>query len=249
MRADGERCRLERLYQEGAAKVRFPSPTGRACEAVLINTAGGVTGGDRFDWSITVSDGAACTAITQACEKIYRAEAGMAEVDVRLQVGAGARLDWLPQETILFDGARLTRRFEIDLAADARLLAVECAVLGRRAMGEVGARVRLNDRWRVRRGGRLILADNLTLADPTAAGPALLDGAGALAVLIYAAPDAEARLGPVRAALGDAHGGASAFDGKLLCRILAADGMALRGALLPVIAALRDDPLPRLWTV
>jgi urease accessory protein len=221
----------------------------------MINTAGGVTGGDRFDWRFEVGDGADCVALTQACEKAYRADAEPAQIRVNLAVGAGGRLDWLPQETILFDRARLERRFEADLTDDGRLLVIEAVILGRRAMGETAQGARLIDRWRVRRDGRLIFADAFRLAPASeATGPARLEGAGAYALVLLLGADAESRLDRVRASLASidagAHGGVSAFDSKLICRILARDGAALRRALLPVMSVLRDGGAPpRLWMV
>jgi urease accessory protein len=243
--------RVARLFQQGSAKVRMSATRpGSAVDAVLINTAGGLAGGDRFDWAIEADLGARCTVITQACEKIYRSEDEAARVDVRLTVGEDARLDWLPQETILFDRARLQRTLHAELAATARLVVLEAVILGRRAMGETVSVAAFRDRWRIRRCGRLIFADNLMLDGDVGAligRKAVLDGAGAFASLLYAADDAEARVAGVRDVLGAA-GGASAFDGKLFCRITARDGMALRAVLIPVLAALREAPLPRLWT-
>ena len=155
-RKDG-RTRLERLFQEGCAKLRLPTPLGDAPpEAVVINTAGGLTGGDRFAVEVELGEGAAATVTTQACERIYRSTGEPAEVTSRLRVAAGGRLAWLPQETILFDGGRLSRGLEVDLAGDAELLCVESILLGRAAMGERVIQGLLHDRWRIRREGRLI---------------------------------------------------------------------------------------------
>jgi len=250
-KAAGGATRLDRLHQDGCAKIRLPvDHAARGLEAVLINTSGGLTGGDRMAWRAEAGAGTRLTLTTQACEKIYRARDGRAEVATTLTVGAGARLDWLPQETILFDGAALSRRLEADLAADASVLVVEAVVLGRTAMDETVRQGELRDRWRIRREGRLIFADDLALAGPVAATAALaplLGGARAFASLLLADADAERALGPVRAAIGDL-GGASAFDGKLFARILAPDGLALRRVMIPAIAALRGgEPCPRVW--
>jgi urease accessory protein len=254
-------ARLERLFQEGSAKVRFTAPaltTGAGLDAVLINTAGGMTGGDHFDWSVDVGRNTHCTVVTQACEKIYRSENDAATVEVKLQVREKASLDWLPQETIAFEGARLKRTLDADLAAGARLLAVEAVVLGRRAMGETVRNLDLRDRWRIRREGRLVFADDVALAFSTAQGQtlpdpahgrALLDGAGAYASVLCVDDEAEGLLDGARAALGP-RSGASAFGGKLFCRILAQDGFALRRTLIPLLVHLRGgQPLPRLWTL
>ena len=250
VRADGGRTRLERLYQDGAAKLRLPRAREARLEAVMINSAGGMTGGDRFDWTVEVADRAHAVLTTQACERVYRASADVAQVSVSLAVGAGARLDWLPQETILFEGGAVARRIEAELAADATLLLCEAVILGRHAMGEHVSRGLFHDRWRIRREGRLVFADDLRLAGDIAAltrAAPLLDGAGAFATLLLAAPEAEARLDPVRAAIGDL-GGASAFDGKLVVRLVAPDGLALRRALIPALAALGATP-PAVWTL
>jgi urease accessory protein len=255
VRAEGGTTRLARLYQDGCAKIRLPTDhAARSLEAVLINTSGGLTGGDRMAWRVEAEAGAALTLTTQACEKVYRARPcpgdGRAEVSVSLDAAAGARIDWLPQETILFDGAALSRTLEADLAADARLLAVEAVVLGRTAMGETVRCGALRDRWRIRRGGRLVFADDLRFEGPVAEVAALaptLAGGKAFAALLLVAEDAARFLAPVRRAIG-ANGGASTFDGKLFARIVAPDGLALRRTLLPAIAALRDgEPAPRVW--
>ncbi|MGH6965691.1 MAG: urease accessory protein UreD [Phenylobacterium sp.] len=251
VRADGPVSRLARLYQDGCAKIRLPTDhSASTLEAVLINSAGGVTGGDRMSWRVDAEAGAALTLSTQACEKVYRARDGRAEISVSLNAGAGARIDWLPQETILFDGGALARTLTAELATDARLLAVEAVILGRTAMRETVRVGELRDRWRIRRAGRLIFADDLyfggDVAGLTAKAPTLA-GAAAFASILLVAEDAQRFLDPLRAALG-ANGGASAFDGKLFCRLVAEDGQELRRVLTPAIAALRAGaPCPRVW--
>jgi urease accessory protein len=242
--------RLHRLYQDGCGKIRLPRDADAVgLEAVLINSSGGLTGGDRLAWAAEADAGARLTVTTQACERIYRSNGGPARVETRLTVGAAAELHWLPQETLLFDQAALARSFEADLATGARLLAVESVVLGRTAMGEQVLAGRLRDRWRVRREGRLVFADEVRLegevARIAAAAPVLAGGC-AFASLLLVADDAHVRLDAVRDALG-ADGGASAFDGKLFARLVARDGRALRRALIPALEALRGSPLPRVW--
>ena len=244
---DDGRTRLSRLFQEGCAKIRLPRA--RGLEAVLINSAGGVTGGDRLDWQAEADAGAHLTLTSQACEKVYRARDGVAEVRVALSVGEAARVDWLPQETILFDGGALSRRLDAELAADARLLAVEAVVLGRTAMAETVRDGALRDRWRIRREGKLIFADDLRLdgaIDDLCARAPVLGGCRAFASLLLVADDAPRLLAPLRAALGPM-GGASAFEGKLFARLAAPDGFTLRQALLPALEVLREGDLPRVW--
>ena len=244
--------RLQTLYQDGCAKIRLPNTHDLSLQAVLINTAGGLTGGDRMSWEVTAGPNCHGVVTTQACEKVYRTAGGTAEVVTTLRVAEGARLDWLPQETILFDRAQLSRTITADLAADARLLVVEAVIFGRHAMGERMNRGVFRDRWRIRREGKLVHAEDMRLegaiAD-TLARPAVLAGHRTMASVVYCGDDAEMHLGKARAAIGEA-GGASAFAGKLVARITAADGMALRHALVPLIAALRGrSVLPRAWVI
>jgi urease accessory protein len=250
------RTRIERLYQEGSAKIRMPRTAGDPLEAVLINTAGGLTGGDRLDWAIAVGEHASATVTTQACEKVYRASSGVAEVGCRLSVASGGRLAWLPQETIVFDNSCFRRRIEVDLAADGELLLVEAVLFGRRAMGESVRKARFADRWRVRRGTRLVHAEDFAVgpqAGDVLASRAALAGATALATVAHFSDDAAAKLEAVRSIVGDA-GGASAWrvagSGKLLARFVADDGYALRRRLVPLIELLNGQAgLPKIWTL
>ncbi|HEV7307656.1 urease accessory protein UreD [Ensifer sp.] len=252
------RSRLAELYQEGCAKIRLPKTFDTAMEAVLINSSGGLTGGDRMIWEVAAGAGTEVTVTTQACEKIYKASAGTVEVTSRIEVASGARVDWLPQETILFDRASLSRSLDVDLAADATFLAVEAVLLGRKAMGEAVHAGLFRDRWRIRTEGRLLHADNLLLADEIArlgARSAVLRGAAAFATLIYVGADCEAQLARLRALL-DGEGGVGvshlAVGGrdKLVARFAAADGFALRKILIPVISHLRmQKTVPKVWVL
>jgi urease accessory protein len=242
---------LQSLYQEGSAQVRFPARRPRdPLEAVLINTAGGMTGGDRFGWKVELGADACCQVVTQACEKVYKSEGDAAEVEVSLRVGPGARLDWTPQETILFDHARLSRRLEADLIGDAELLIVEAIILGRAAMGETMSEGLMRDRWRIRRDGKLIHAEELRIEGafaPKLASPSVLGGAGAFATLALFSDEAERLVFPLRAALGP-QAGVSAFGGKLIARVAAPGGAALRDRLVPAIGVLCDGRRPpRVW--
>ncbi|WEX76717.1 urease accessory protein UreD [Sinorhizobium numidicum] len=254
----GGRTRIAELYQEGCAKIRLPKTFDASMEAVLINSSGGVTGGDRLAWAFEAGEGTSLTLTTQACEKIYRASAGTADIATCISVAAGGRVDWLPQETILFDRASLSRSLEVDLAEDASFLAVEAVLLGRKAMGEVVHAGLFRDRWRIRSGDKLLHAENLALTDEIAilAGRrAVLDGAAAFATLFYTAPDCELMLSRLRGALaGYACAGVSHFQvggrDKLVARVVAPDGFILRKILIPLISHLRKDAsVPRVWTL
>ncbi|WP_137931479.1 urease accessory protein UreD [Mesorhizobium comanense] len=253
--ADG-RTRLRRLYQEGSAKIRRPAVSSGPLEAVLINTAGGLTGGDRLAWEVDVGAHASAAITTQACEKVYRAASDHADVRVRLTVGENGRIAWLPQETIVFDRAAFARTLEIDLAPGAEALVLEATVFGRLAMGERAAHGSFHDRWRVRRDGRLIHAEDFRIGPDIAAAlgrPAVAGGAIAVATLLLVSPDAEALLHPVREIVG-AQGGASFWSvttsGKLLARLHAGDGYQLRQRLVPLVGLLNGRAgLPKLWSL
>ncbi|RWL39407.1 MAG: urease accessory protein UreD [Mesorhizobium sp.] len=260
------RTRLQQLYQDGSAKIRLPAVQGDPLEAVLINTAGGMTGGDRLGWTIEVGAGASASITTQACEKVYRAAADRAETSVGLRVGPGGRIAWLPQETIVFNRAAFARTLDVDLAEDAEALVLEATLFGRLAMGERTVQGNFHDRWRVRQGGVLIHAEDFRLGPDIAATlqrPAVTGGALAVATLLLVSPQAEDLLDKVRAIIGDPGiggpvisdcGGASFWSvgrsGKLLARLCAGDGYQLRKRLVPLVELLNGRAgLPKLWSL
>ena len=248
--SDG-RTSVERLHEAGGLRLRFPRSAG-CCEAVLVNTGGGIAGGDSARISLQVGAHSHAMATTQSAEKIYRAQNDASRVALSLAAEAGARLEWLPQETILFDGARLIRRLDVDMAVDARVTLLESTIFGRLAMGETRISGLLADRWRIRRDGRLIFADDLRLDGDIAAlldRPACGAGARATALMIHVAPDAERLLELARAALSTAtclHG-ASAWNGLLAVRLLSPSPEAVRAAIVPLMSLLRGGPAPRVW--
>jgi urease accessory protein len=242
---------LEHLYEEGAAKIRLPRTSPRA-EAILINTAGGLTGGDRLAWRVDAYRGARAVVTTQACEKIYRSlEGEPASVETMISVGSGAQLHWLPQEAILFDRGALRRSLDVELAPDASFLGVESIVFGRQAMGEKVTYASFHDRLRIRRDGRLVYADNLHLNGPVSsllARPAIAGGGGACAIIVHVAPGAERRIEPLRESVSGI--AASAFDGKLLARLIAGDVYGLRQKLVPALELLSSGQgLPKAWAL
>lgn len=241
---------VETLREEGAAKIRLPATLpGRPSEAIVINTSGGVTGGDDFAYDLTTRSGATLVATTQAAEKVYRAAGPPAHIAVSLAGEGGSRLAWLPQETILFDGAALNRTVSANIAADARLLIVESVVFGRTEMGERDIAPRFRDRWRIRRDGHLVYADDFRIENAMPECPAAFGDARALATILLIAPDAERHLDETREALGDG-GGVSAWHGKLVARLLAADGFNLRKRLIPAVRRLLPEgDVPRIWSL
>ena len=247
---------LARLRQQGCLKARLPAiERGADLTAVVVNSSGGIASGDRLDSSFEAGPGSSITITSQAAERVYRAEPGgpPASVRTRIDVGAGARLEWLPQETILFNAARLDRALHVSLAEDAGFIGLECLLLGRTAMGE---RVRcgsLRDLIHIERAGKPVLHDAVRIEGAIAeqlASPATASGAVAIATLIEVAPDAASRLESLRSALAasGAQAGASCWNGLLLARIIADDGAAARAAIIAALAVLRGArPLPRVW--
>ena len=237
----------------GALKLLFPRGTGAALQAMAVNSAGGITGGDRFRLEAEAEPGAELTVTTQAAERAYRAQPGeTGELRVALKVGADARLNWLPQETILFQHSALRRRLAVDLAASARLLLCEPLILGRAAMGETLTDAHFSDRVEIRRGGKPLFVDATRLEGNVTeimAGPATGAGSRAMALVVLVAPEAEAARDALRAALPDtALAGASLIaQDVMVARFLAADGFALRKLLLPALDRLTDNTLPRSW--
>jgi urease accessory protein len=240
--------RRQRVYEDGPLRVRFPNSSGPVLEAMLVNTAGGIAGGDRHDLDIDVGGGATLGVTTAAAEKVYRALGPDAEIAVNLTVGAGARVWWLPQETILFDRSRLMRRIEVDLAPDATLVMAEAVVFGRSAMGETVVEGAFTDRWRVRRDGRLLFAETIRLDGAIArmlAEPAVAGGGVAIATVL-AVPGDQAMAERVRAQSFCGEVGVSAWNGLAVARLCAKDDASLRRDLTTVITAL-GGTLPRLW--
>ncbi|MEM9043688.1 MAG: urease accessory protein UreD [Pseudomonadota bacterium] len=245
--------RLAGLRQQGSAKILLPRTQTPDLQAVFLNTAGGITGGDHFQWQATAGDHTHLSLTTQTAERAYRAQPGQTgRLETELTLAESARIDWLPQETILFDRSSLARRFTVDMAESARLLAVESIILGRAAMGESLIDIHFSDQWRIRRGGRLIYADALRLEGnvaETTARAALLNGDRAFASIALITPQAETLLTPLRATLPCSAGASLIRDGVLTARITAPDSHSLRKHLIPALELLRGAPLPKVWTL
>ena len=240
--------RRKRVYEDGPLRVRFPNGNGQALDAVIVNTAGGIAGGDRHDFDIAMGEDVALGVTTAAAEKVYRTLGPPAELTLKLALGAGARLAWLPQETILFDRAGLHRRIDVELAGDASLLMAEAVVFGRSAMGEAVTQGSFIDRWRVRRDRALVFAESVRLDGAVGeklAQPAVTAGGVAIATVL-AIPGDEAIAERVRAQTFCGEVGVSAWNGLAVARLCAKDGAGLRRDLCGVITAL-GGALPRLW--
>ncbi|WP_439408058.1 urease accessory protein UreD [Bradyrhizobium sp. DASA03076] len=238
------------LHESGSLRVRFPSPEDDGLSGVFVNTAGGVAGGDQFDIEISAADSSRLTLTTAAAEKVYRAPGAAAQLNISLKVGAGAHLGWLPQETILFDRARVHRRFDIALDEAASLLLCEIVVFGRTAMGERMEQGEFVDRWRLSRGARLVFAETVRLDGDIGAKlarPAVAKGAAAIGTALIV-PGDEALVERLREVSDSFAGevGISAWNGFAMARFCAQDAARLRADMMAVLAR-TGAALPRLW--
>jgi urease accessory protein len=239
------------LHESGSLRVRFPSPEAEGLSGVFVNTAGGIAGGDRFDIDIAAREGSRLTLTTAAAEKVYRAAGPAARLNIALKAEAGSHLAWLPQETILFDRARIVRRIDIDLAEDASFLLCEIVVFGRAAMGERMLHGEFVDRWRLRRAGKLVFAETVRLDGDIGAKlarAAVANGGGAIGTALIAPGDA-AVVERIREASESFGGevGISAWNGFAMARFCAQDAARLRADMMTVLGRAGGAALPRLW--
>nr|WP_255723259.1 urease accessory protein UreD [Thalassobius sp. Cn5-15] len=243
------------MQTSGCLKLLFPQIRDGALTAVQLNTAGGITGGDQLDFTAEAEAGSHLRLTTQAAERIYRSPDQTAgRVTTYLRAERGARLDWLPQETILFDHSALHRCLHVDLTADARFLMVEPLVFGRAAMGEVLRQVLLRDQVRIRREGHLIYADGLRFGGDLHTQMqrmAIGGGAGAMATALLVAPEAEceALQNSLRPMLPDTAGISRLTPDVLVLRAMAEDSFILRRDLIPALTLMNGADLPRTWMI
>jgi urease accessory protein len=246
------RTRIGTLYQEGCAKILLPITDDDSLEAVMVNTSGGLTGGDEMHWKFDTADDCEAQVTTQACERIYKSSGGVADVASTIRIGERSSLAWLPQETILFEGSALKRTLTVELAATSRALIVEPIVFGRKAMGEDIQNCSFRDRWRIHRDGKLIHAEDFAIGPQSAAmleRPALLGGMRTMATLLLVDSSAERHLEASRKIIGT-KGGVSFWSGKLLARLIDGDAYSLRKRLVPLIELLNETAgVPKVWSI
>ena len=251
---------VKEVFQQSPLRILFPSTiAGAVEEAVLLNTAGGIAGGDRLECGVTALANASIAVTSQAAEKVYRALTVPAQSATRLKVCAAAKLAWLPQETILFNWARLCRTTEIELTHGAELLALEWLVLGRAAHGEKMTGGHIADSWRVKKDGQLIWADSFRVTDevfPHLHRKALLSDCKAFGTLVYFGPRLDARLEFLRdiaPSLG-CRCSMTSVSGLIIARFAARTSfevrLALRSFLQTFGAELGGHPfrVPKMWS-
>lgn len=245
----GQQTRLVDLHQSGSAKVMLPNHRADTPEVVFLNTSGGLTGGDALSMRLDLAANARVLATTQTAERAYASTGAAANMRFCASVASGAHLDWMPQETILYQFSHLSRRTEIDLSAGASCLLAETVVLGRAAMGETVTDARLHDHRMIRRAGRPVWAETMDLSPETLTlpSPALLGGARAFAVVCLVAQGAQDAVASLRAAVPFA--AVSGWDGKCVVRLTAIDGWPLKQTLARILHILTGRPLPRVWQI
>ncbi len=237
---------VEHIREVGSSKVRLPPGSG---QAYLINTAGGLAGGDDFSNDILIAQNSALTITTQAAERVYRSLGPPASVENKIRIEAESTLCWLPHETILFDGASLDRRIDIDLDISSRFLGLEATIFGREASGENINSIFFREEWHIKQGGKLIHSDIIKLQTELPSSKATLENNRATATLIFIDAKANINLEQLRVAIG-AHGGVSAWNGKLVARLIAKDGMILKKTIVSALSVLADPAeLPKTWAL
>lgn len=241
---------LDDLHQSGSLKLFLPKNHASRMDGVVVNTAGGIAGGDRLEVSANLENDCDFCMTSQTAERVYKCLDQPGRVESRFSLGENASLDWLPQETILFDGCRLERCLDVSMPKSATLTLLESVVLGRKAMGETVKTCHFSDRWNIVRDDRLVFADYLKFASPAKLGGcATFGGIGAFATLVHIAPNAELRLNEMRSLLTfDAvRAAASAWNGLMVVRFASSDGFHLRNALTHILKNFRNHPLPAVW--
>lgn len=248
----GNKTVIGHLHQQGSLKLLFPRSPGADLTAVTLNTAGGITGGDRFDLRMNAQSGTRLTVTTQAAERAYRTSSGAGQIRTDLSVEPEADLAWLPQETLLYNQSSLHRQLNVALADGASCLLVESLIFGRAAMGETVHQLDLDDRITLHRDGRILFADRTRILGDAAdmlTRAAIGRGAGAMASILYVKSGAADMLTAVRDKLPCTAGASAPTEDVLFSRILSSDGFGLRSVLIPLIELLRRGPLPRPWMI
>jgi urease accessory protein len=248
------------IYQKFPTRIMFPTVADNSAkEAVLVNTAGGIAGGDRFELEITARGCARVTATSQAAEKVYRALDQQAEVVTRLKVSETAKLAWLPQETIVFNSARIHRRMEVDIGSGAELMALEWLVLGRGAYGEEVSRGHIRDTWRVRLDGKLVWADSFLVTDetfPHLSRKALLINFRTIGTLLFFGTHLDRRLEMLRSLAGRVACtcAATIVNGLMIVRLAARKPQDVRSGLVAILQCFGQEDVsgpfrvPKMWS-
>ena len=242
--------KIKNLFQQGSTRALFPRRA-NGLECIIINTSGGLTGGDEFSNSIKCEDHSHLTISTQGCERIYKSGDGTAAVvENKVIVKNASRVNWLPQETIIFDQGRINRQLKVELSSEAEALIVEPVIFGRLAMGETNISGHFEDKVEIHVDGKIAFLDKTRLTgdiSKTLKRPAVLNGSSATAVLIFKSKTAKSFLNFLREQ-SNAQSGASLISKDfLVARFIAPTGYELRQMLVPIITEITDKNLPKTW--
>lgn len=254
----GARTVLAGRRHYGPLTVQKPFyPEGAPCHVYLLHPPGGVVGGDRLELDVEVNSDAHALITTPASGKFYRSAGTEALQQQHLRVDSGATLEWLPQDTILFDGCNVAMDTRVELQADARFVGWEMVCLGRPAADEGFDRGRCRQRLELWRDGVPLTLERTRFDGGSAAlaAPWGLAGNGVSGTLLATPADCET-LAAVRTALDHGvHGrfAASLIDDVLVCRFLGRQGEAARRTFARAWRALRPSVVgreacpPRIW--
>jgi urease accessory protein len=248
------RGKIAERRETGALRFRFPRAHGRPPEAILVNVAGGLTGGDRVSMAIKVGQNASLTVTSATAERIYSSKDDPTMIATNFHVADGGTLIWLPQESILHEGARLVRTVVVNAESAGRFMLADMIYLGRRASGEGFDDGMWKDRWRVSIGGRLVFADETRLTASTLSAQfraGTLNSAVALGSCLLCGSAPDHLLALVRQSLEGVdgiHAGATLVDGLAVVRLMSSDASRLRVAMMALaetILPCLDMPMPR----
>lgn len=236
----------------------YPEPTG-VCHVYLVHPPGGIVGGDRLRFEATLEPESTALITTPAATKLYRSVGAVAEQHTLLRVTDGAQLEWLPQETIVYNGARAEISTRVELSGSAAFLGWEMVCLGRPASGERFGQGHLRQRFEIWRGQQPLWIERseYTGDDPALLEPWGLNGLPVFATLVATIAPTEALITEIRERLSacTAPGRCvvTGLDGLVLCRYVGPWAETARAHLMEAWRVLRLALLgrpvcvPRIW--
>ena len=242
--------KIKNLFQQGSTRALFPRRA-NGLECIIINTSGGLTGGDEFSNSIKCEDQSNITVTTQGCERIYKSGDGSAAiVENKIELKNAACIRWLPQETIFFDHGRITRKLKVNLSSEAEALIVEPVIFGRIAMGETDISGYFDDKIEVCVDDKIAFLDKTRLSGNISEilkRQAVADGSTATAIIIFKSKKAKSFLKNFKDRLNNQSGASLISEDFLVARFIAPTGYELRQMLVPIITEITDKNLPKTW--